>query len=886
MITRILIAFTALSLLPICSSADFLPPVVTVRKVAGAEGLLGQPAQIQGFLNVKGRSVPTQQIEVRLAYDDSNLYVAFRCFDDKPGNLTAACTDHDGPVWRDDSIEVFLDPLHDGKTHFHFIANAAGVKFESKGVGPKPEAWNGEWQVAVTQEDKAWTALVTIPFASIGFAAPSLTMTWDANFCRHEVTKNEMSSWSPVVQGFPEPDRFGQIIFGDENSPAPWAELPEIASPGVYQASTTSSADLDAQVLCDGKVIGRSHGRQQFDFNLRPEGKCQLSVVFKDTAGKLITRTPPMEVNIPPHGARLARFRQVVQGLKPNTSEQSKELGALKESLDALADFEKGARGGKAMWQQLGDKLDAIESRVTSLRCACIDKKGIGYVVGADNPLRKVFRDKFFEGTIGEPARVSAARNEYEAVQAVVIAYDKALEGTEVSVSALPVDVSVNLVDYVKTRQPRYEVDYVGWHPDPLMDMKPFDLPAGGIQPIWITVHPKEGTPAGTYRGQITITPANAPETVLPLEVRVWDFALPKESHLKTAFALFPHEISAWYGGYTPEIRRAYYQFLLDHRINPTNIYSKAPVPTMEDLPFCLERGLNAFSLTYTHNKGAEDRAELKKMIKELEDDLKANGAWSKAYIYGFDEILPDKYGELRDMYGWLKTEFPDLPRMCTVIPNEELKGYVDIWVPLTANFKPKDAEEYTKAGNQVWWYVCCNPAPPYANFFVDSPAVDPRALFWMNWKYHVPGFLYYAMNMWTTNRSSAAAPNEQIPHDDPAVRQAIQQGKRWPEVPWNTFTFSDVNGDGHLIYPGPGGKPVSSIRLECIRDGIEDYEYLYLLNELVSRGKGSPAFLAKGKKLLETEEVVRSLTDYTLDPEPLLRNREAIAQTIEKLQL
>ncbi|HET6456427.1 MAG TPA: sugar-binding protein, partial [Armatimonadota bacterium] len=145
-----------LLLVPVSAGAEFLPPVVTVGKVTGADAVWSQPAQIQGFLNFKGASKPTQQTEVRLAYDDSNLYAAFRCYQDD--NPIAAYSEHDGPVWRDDSIEGFLDPLCDGKTYFHFIANAACVKFESKGVGPKPESWDGEWQVAIAKEDKAWTA--------------------------------------------------------------------------------------------------------------------------------------------------------------------------------------------------------------------------------------------------------------------------------------------------------------------------------------------------------------------------------------------------------------------------------------------------------------------------------------------------------------------------------------------------------------------------------------------------------------------------------------------------------------------------------------------------------------------------------------------------------
>lgn len=421
---RIAEVLLILLLIPVNVMAEFLPPVVTVRKVAGADAIWSQPAQIQGFLNIKGRSRPTQQTELRLGYDDANLYAAFRCFEDHPNSLTSAYTQHDGPVWRDDSIEVFLDPLRDGKTYFHFIANAAGVQFESKGVGPKPESWDGEWQVVTAKEDKAWTALVTIPFASIGFAAPLPGMTWNANFCRHQAAKNEMNSWSPVINGFPEPDRFGQIIFGDENSPAPWADLPDIGAPGVYQVIAASG--LNAEVLSDGKVIGGSRGLQQFDFNMRAEGRHQLSFAFKDAAGKLIARTPPIEVNIPPYGARLARFQQIVQGLKPNTPDQAKELATLKASLGDIADFERGAKGSNGMWQELGDKLDDIEGQVSRVRFACLDKKGIGYVVGAETSLRKVFRDKFFEGTIGQPAKVSAAGSEYESVQAVVIEIGRA----------------------------------------------------------------------------------------------------------------------------------------------------------------------------------------------------------------------------------------------------------------------------------------------------------------------------------------------------------------------------------------------------------------------------------------------------------------------------
>ena len=912
-----ILAFTTLFALGSAAAGnDCLPALVVVRELAPGEStdsIWSRPVSVPRFVNLKEKGIPTQRTEVRLAYDNASLYVAFRCIEDSMDKLLVNCTEHDGMVWRDDSVEVFLDTQRDGKTHFHLIANAAGTKFESRGKYPDVDSWNGEWRVDARREDGAWTALVTIPFESMGVAAPKIGAVWNAQFARSERPHGEMSSWSPVQGGFGDPESFGQMVFGGTDAPVVSTSSLEIAAPGRYQVTARISnpspgqVTLRAEVAPDGRVTqtiqrtaASGDSEWQFDINFPYEGRHKLSIAFTDaSSNEVVMRTPPVQVSIPPHGARLERYRTIVKELVPPNAAASKEIAAVRKALGDLVEFARTAKGSGVLWAHLGDKLDAVEKKVSDIRYVCTDKENLGYVVGAETPLRKVFRHRFFEGTLGEPARISAARNEYEAVQVVIIAYDKALEDVSVSVAPLtgpdgatiPVErLALNLVEYVETRKPQYEVDYVGWYPDPLMEMKPFEVPAGGIQPVWVTVHPAEDTPAGLYRGQITVKPANAPETTLPLEVRVWDFTLPREPHMKTAFALFEGEIGAWYGGMTEETRRAYYEFLLEHRINPTNIYTNSPVPTKEYLPFCIERGLNAFCLAYTHNRDDRGRAELADMIRDYESYLKEKGWWDKAYIYGFDEIPREKYQELRDMYGWLKEQFPDLPRACTVIPNEELKGYVDIWVPVTANYNQKDAEEYTKAGDEVWWYVCCNPHHPYANFFIDYPAIDPRILFWMNWKYRVPGFLYYALNLWTSNRTASEVPGERQPHQDPEVREAIKAGKRWPEIPWNTFSFADFNGDGHLIYPGPGGKPLSSIRFESIRDGIEDYEYFYILNDLLEKAekpscKVDPALLAKARKLLAVDDkVVKSVTEYTLDPEALLKARQDAAETIEKL--
>ena len=95
-------------------------------------------------------------------------------------------------------------------------------------------------------------------------------------------------------------------------------------------------------------------------------------------------------------------------------------------------------------------------------------------------------------------------------------------------------------------------------------------------------------------------------------------------------------------------------------------------------------------------------------------------------------------------------------------------------------------------------------------------------------------------------------------------------------------------NGDGQLIYPGPDGLPYSSVRFETIRDGIEDYEYLHMLQSLVDelrRCDGDSIVVAcrRAEELLSTirEQIVKSPKQYTRDPDELLRFRDLIAEEI-----
>ena len=97
-------------------------------------------------------------------------------------------------------------------------------------------------------------------------------------------------------------------------------------------------------------------------------------------------------------------------------------------------------------------------------------------------------------------------------------------------------------------------------------------------------------------------------------------------------------------------------------------------------------------------------------------------------------------------------------------------------------------------------------------------------------------------------------------------------------------------NGDGRFLYPPNKdvlndrktyvAGPVSSIRWEMLREGIEDFEYFALLKDLVAKRGPCP----EADLLAVPQDVVKSTTEFSGDPQGMMRHREALARAIEKL--
>lgn len=278
----------------------------------------------------------------------------------------------------------------------------------------------------------------------------------------------------------------------------------------------------------------------------------------------------------------------------------------------------------------------------------------------------------------------------------------------------------------------------------------------------------------------------------------------------------------------------------------------------------------------------------MEKYLAGVQQHLAEKGWLKYAYVYWFDEPEPKDYEFVANGFKKLKKFAPRLRRMLTEQVEPELIDAPDLWCPLTPSLNVEGTEGRRQAGDQFWWYVCCVPKAPYVTLFIDHPGVEMRLWLWQTWAERVSGILVWETVYW---HSDCAYPDTlQNPYEDAMgwVDHESQKGR----LPWG-------NGDGRFVYPPPSlytgdatqpvtDSPVPSVRLEMLRDGLEDYEYFVILKKLLEE-KGTKLDAAHRKNatalLTVPESVSRSLTEFSTDPAAMQTHREKLARAIEALR-
>lgn len=453
-------------------------------------------------------------------------------------------------------------------------------------------------------------------------------------------------------------------------------------------------------------------------------------------------------------------------------------------------------------------------------------------------------------------------------------------------------------------------VGETGFWPDALVPLTaPFDMAAQFRQfvknrAIWVDVVTPADAPAGAYRGAIRVTRNGKLIDELTVNLQVYDFALPEETHLITYMGISARHLAGQHkidpsSTQAKALLRRYHAFLYENRMEPWfneslqpevelasggarvkfddeayDLYMnrwKTKRVILEAAPSTLTRGVRAPEFSEEFNR------LLKAYLSQTFDYFKKNG-WLNRLVFNSPIDEPntaEQYAATRKWAALLREAAPGVPFLVTEAPVPDdpewgvLTGHASHFsVHGNALNRPQvkaAIREEQRKGGEVTWYISCDQVYPQPNYFIDAPAMDPVMVPWITWRYGMNGILYWALNFW---------PQTPDPWLDPVTYLS-------------GFLCSDgyvLNGEGSLLYPGTGAHrytgqkdvdgPVSSIRFELLREGIEDYEYLWLLKSL-----GDGAFADRA-----AQSLVVDVRAFSRNAEELFNTRTTLAQRIEEL--
>ncbi len=464
---------------------------------------------------------------------------------------------------------------------------------------------------------------------------------------------------------------------------------------------------------------------------------------------------------------------------------------------------------------------------------------------------------------------LDAARGEAESIQLLFYSGDEAadlicqtepLTGPNGAAIAPIVETAayifVNKPSFVGFRQRAY-------YPDPLLPSAAVQVPPKSNRAFFITVRVPAEAPAGLYAGSIHVKDKGKKDWTVPIKLKVYDVDLPKTSFLKSSVNFRKENFNdkRYYNGAWTKERDDTLPFLgLDYRFTSRvdlpldSVFSvdKAGTTSADwelfdnTVSAWLDLGITCFELklgipwTLPADKIAERYGD---MLRLIEEHLGQSDLADRFYFYFFDEPGFWELQAIRERFDAIKALAPSIPHILTygftTAGQRSLLEQVGIWVPNIDQYDRAFAQKRRSEGNEVWVYVCVNNAflrfPD--NFRIDWYGTAHRALGWWLKKYHVDGFLYWAVDLWR-------------------------------EDPWrNPATFPWTNGDGMLFYPAldKASAPYPSIRAHLFRDAIEDFDLLTLLElDYPEEAKRSPEIVS----LLNAESLIPARDSFSIDDE------------------
>ncbi len=432
-----------------------------------------------------------------------------------------------------------------------------------------------------------------------------------------------------------------------------------------------------------------------------------------------------------------------------------------------------------------------------------------------------------------------------------------------------------------------------GYYPDCLV---PFEnvksvgenvIPANSNQGLYIRFDIPQDQAPGVYVGQMTVTIGDGVKTI-PVTLTVEQAAITEKTHV---MSLFPN---MWYLDRgeldtTSEMLEKYNEYLIDYRLGCGPLMVKGYSSEEElqryaelaceyvQIPGCvnysIDKTIGAVKESVLRENvdfdfdsipdgdwaiSGSDRVaeyvyvpgELYKRLKPIAYEGLKQGVdpFAKAIIFGYDEPNGTKGWKIQLSSTIVRQEkeklaeelrndasvadaalrnqivesllaMPHIVSASTWFDELDLETADYVYCPYFSTLDASSQREKYRLSedNDLWWYGCCSPDYPYPTYHMDDTLLSARLESWMKADYNIQGNLYWATDYWYYQQSSTDKSGYLEDYYDYPIRS------------------TNTAGEGFLLYPGKQygiDGPLPSLRLEAIRDGLEEYEIMYHLDQ------------------------------------------------------
>jgi len=518
--------------------------------------------------------------------------------------------------------------------------------------------------------------------------------------------------------------------------------------------------------------------------------------------------------------------------------------------------------------------------------------------------------------------RIQAAKDEFEPFQLVVRSGSSQSLSVDITdftsgTDSIPAtNVILHHLDYVPITKLSDHFGRTGDWPDPLYPVamgESVTFSANTNQPLWFTVHVPRDAEAGIYNATVAIGSAK-----IPVALEVWDFALPQTIHLASQWGFGWSSVVSTYKGTNGGVHPCYWNLVdtlyedhADHRLTPKGVGWPAGLnypggvdydcngdldpDALGDWDFhtladkylsgsALDNGTGfpCFPIKVPSSSWPPDSRPSSFCGQSRGTDPPGNDSynikwfqyWTSVSNYlnttsdyaakGYYHIVnePQTFDHY-DIVGYLsqqtKAAAPHVRIMVSEQVEPDIYNYpgakINIWMPTISNYQVERAHDrQLYHEEEIWWYFLYGDRPPLPNPTVmDRTGIEARIIPWLAWLERVNGLVYYSTTDWSPD-------------------------------PWSQPWINNGNGDGFLIYPpkdstiaydpcdAQSNRLVTSIRWELMREGMEDYEYLWLLN------LGDPQIGVSNDADVIAQQFISSRTLFSRVPTDLYEKRAAIA--------